>query len=296
MTPKMITSTALSLIVAMGATTASAQSNTTGNTTDGSSDQAIMEKIEAADAPDTAETDPVNETASNEIGSTNRQMGQSSQFTTQSGGNVTVMDLQSLSHDIYERGYRQGYIRGVQEARQDFAMQLNYLAKREQLVEKAENWESNQTDGSGSQQARTNGQTGSQTGAMGNMQGSNMGSGSGQTRMNGQNGQMAGQSNDQTTGMNNTQGSNNGSASGQAQMNTMQMQENGSGSANQQAAANTAGNGTSGMNPNINPRSQMMGARPGGTVVILPDGMSPEQFIEQLVNNRNNGSMTNSGG
>lgn len=220
MTPKMITSSALTLIVAMGATSAAAQDNASGSSDPATTDQDIMDKIEAADAPDTAETDPVNETASNEIGATT-QMAQSNDM--QGSAEVgAILDLETLSHDIYERGYRQGYIRGVQEARQDFAMQLNYLAKREQLTESYQDWKTKQSDESESDQAQT------------------------------------GDSN------------------------------------NQQAAANEADTATSSQNFDVDSRSRMMGARPGGTVVILPDGVTPEQYIENLVDSRNNAMQSGS--
>lgn len=233
MTPKMITSSALTLIVAMGATSAAAQDNASGSSDPATTDQDIMEKIEAADAPDTAETDPVNETESNEIGATT-QMAQPNDMQG-SAGIGAILDLETLSHDIYERGYRQGYIRGVQEARQDFAMQLNYLAKREQLTESYQDWQTKQSDGSGSDQAQT------------------------------------GDSNNQ------------------------QDENSGSGSENQQAAANETDTGTSSQNFDINRRSSMMGARPGGTIVVLPDGVTPEQFIENLVDSRNNAMQAGSG-
>ncbi|WP_299784930.1 hypothetical protein [uncultured Marivita sp.] len=211
MTPKVITSTALSLIVAMGATTATAQTQSSDTN---ASDQTMTEKIEAADAPDTAETDPMNE---RERSST--QMAQSQDQTQ----GAAILDLQSLSHDIYERGYRQGYIRGVQEARQDFAMQMRYMAKRDQLMENYQDWEMTQSVGSNSDEAQ----------------------------------------NDQTDMMN-----------------------SGSATENQQTAGAAGNSEASSSDIETNMRSNMMRARPGGSIVILPAGISPERFIENLVDSR----------
>jgi hypothetical protein len=211
MTPKVITSTALSLIVAMGATTATAQNQSSDSTV---SDQTMTEKIEAADAPDTAETDPVNEREQNST-----QMAQSQG---QSQG-TAILDLQSLSHDIYERGYRQGYIRGVQEARQDFAMQLRYMAKRDQLMESYRDWQVTESDGSNSDQAQ----------------------------------------NDQTD-----------------------MTNGGDSTESQQTAESMSDSEASNSDIETNMRSNMMRARPGGSIVILPAGISPERFIENLVDSR----------
>ena len=278
MTPKMLTSSALSLIVAVGATSLTAQqSSDSATVTD--DDSAIMEQIEAADAPDTAETDPVNETEDSQMagsGTMDQSDTQGSDMATsdmlnqsdsdmagsgmmnQSGsqmagqtrqrsqGGGAIMDLQTISQDIYERGYRQGYIRGVQEARQDFAMQMQYLAKRGQLMQNYQDWRSRQSGGSSDQSSmNSNGMSG---GMMNNSSGQMM---DGQSTQSSQNrSQRQNQS--------------------QSAMNNSQMGSNDSGSTD------------------MNRISNMVMARPGGSIVILPAGVSPERFIENLVNSREN--------
>ncbi|SFP03218.1 hypothetical protein [Tranquillimonas alkanivorans] len=153
--------------------------------------QPIEEAIEEADAPDTAETDPVNETASNEVGGpplTGDQMGQ-----------TVMLDIDSFTQEIYERGFRQGYIRGIADARDRFVREMQ--VRRQQMMQ-------------GQQGGMMDGQ---QPGQM--MQGQ-------------QQGQM------------------------------------------QQGEMRTPGDG---------PISEELAARPGGSIIVLPPGVSPEAFIQRMM-------------
>lgn len=190
MTPKLVTATALGLALAFGATHAPAQQESEG------AQESMAEKIEAADAPDTAETDPVNETAQNEIGGP--PMG--------GQGSPVVLDLKRLSMDLYERGYRQGYIRGVMEAREDMAAQLGALMRGKASPADA-------SDAGG-----------------------------------------------------------------------------------RDRSAGSGASGGSGQDHDLDRISNEVAARPGGTIVILPEGMSPERFVERIASERDRSSGSDTGG
>ncbi|PWL34426.1 MAG: hypothetical protein DCO97_14355 [Marivita sp. XM-24bin2] len=232
----------LALIAAMTVTPAIAQT-TTENASD-DDEMTMEEKITAADAPDIAETDTMQErqlaqdqrndpSASGMSGQSNNRMAMSGMLgMSGSDSGFRVMSLQSLGHDIYERGFRQGYIRGVQEAREDFANRLAFLAKRGQLMESYRDW--NVTESTTDNDGASN------------------------------------QSQKQT--QNQSQGS--------SQMN----------SGSDQTASNSA-DGMSGKQNNrdqydLNRISEEVRARPGGSIIVLPAGISPERFIENLVDSR----------
>lgn len=214
MTPKTLTSTALMLIMAVSAQSTFAQSNDT--TASGSDDSSTGQQMQQADSSDMMQSDDATASASGQTetpGSRERPM--------MSQG-AMVVDLQSLSEDIYERGYRQGYLRGVQEARQDLAMQMRYLAKERQMMDAYQNSE-------------------------------------------------VGEIADESSNPDTASVSNGGSH--------MSMSNDSS------AGSDVSRNATS-EEFDLNRISNMVGARPGGSIVILPQGVAPERFIERLAQQR----------
>jgi len=115
--------TAITLILSAPAL-AQEQGSTTNEATDGDAQvggQPIERAITEADAPDIAETDPVNETAANEIGGSAVGDGQ-----------MMILDVESFAQDIYERGFRQGYVRGISDARVRFSQEMQQQEQRRQ--------------------------------------------------------------------------------------------------------------------------------------------------------------------
>src|SRR6056297_2254290 len=92
--------TAITLILSVPAL-AQEQGSTPNEATDGDAQvggQPIERAIREADAPDIAETDPVNETAANEIGGSAVGDGQ-----------MMILEVESFAPDLYPRGFPQGH-------------------------------------------------------------------------------------------------------------------------------------------------------------------------------------------
>lgn len=91
--------------------------------------QSLRELAQEADQPDIAETDPVNETEMNEIGGRNDEiadgLGRGPAMGMGMGmADFPMLDLQGFAGQIYERGFRQGYIQGVADARERMILEM----------------------------------------------------------------------------------------------------------------------------------------------------------------------------
>ncbi|WP_422074497.1 hypothetical protein [Tranquillimonas rosea] len=104
--------------------------------------QPIEEAIEEADAPDTGESDAEGQTSaqgqdtaqsqsgvqdrpgSQMQGGQGMQPGQARGMTRENAGQTVMLDIEGFTETIYDRGYRQGYIRGMADARQGFIQQM----------------------------------------------------------------------------------------------------------------------------------------------------------------------------
>ncbi len=237
-----------------------ATGDTAAGANGGMSDAETADAIEEADAPTTAVTDTRGESTGlqqmpQEDGAMGQQPGQSAQMQMPQGqmqpGASMVLDLEAFSQDVYERGFRQGYVRGISEARMRMASELQRGMERRMEMQQMR--QQSGSLGTGTDQTPDQ--------APGTQQAQD-----GQTIPGG--GQAMGQQPQQQDGTDQQSGMT-GGASGAQMPQAAQ---------NPQATLNTDDVGPA--NPTFG--QQGMDGRQGGTIVILPPGMDVETFIRQV--------------
>lgn len=66
------------------------------------------------------------------------------------GGMGAMLDIEAFSQNIYERGFRQGYIRGIADARERFAQQMEMMQMRDRQMQQGQQGQMDQQQGRGS--------------------------------------------------------------------------------------------------------------------------------------------------
>ena len=96
---------------------------------------------DAGEAPGSTETDMAGgQTQSAEMPQAATPQGQGLSDLTTGGpsdqGRTVMLDIEGFSQAIYERGYRQGYLRGIADARERFMVEMQRMnAQRQQMME-----------------------------------------------------------------------------------------------------------------------------------------------------------------